>query len=255
MEKLLKGAARGRTCRADRTEGVELLEPVAEQPRIGQPVGPETFYGPFCGRITLNAAAFRYDYDDIQIRSTVGVGLTSVDNAASARVQGGEAALTFNLPGGFSLSGQATYLDAKYRDFCQPISAGDPQAADALCSAGIADRSGNRLNQAPKWSGGVRAGYDGQVGSGSLSANVTYDFSSSVYYTSTANEPLLKSGSWGTLGARIGYTFEDGLEAFVFGKNLTDKRYLGYSARIGPNILYQSFNDPRTYGVGLRYRF
>jgi iron complex outermembrane receptor protein len=201
-------------------------------------------------------AAFYYDYSDMQIRSTVGVGVTRVDNAASAVVQGIEADFDPDLPSGFSFGLHATYLDATYEAFCQPISGGDPQGADPLCAAGIANRSGNRLNQAPEWSGGARIAYETPVGSlGTLNASVTYDFATSIYYVSSANEDIASSGDWGSFGARLGLEFGDGPEVFVFGRNLTDERYLAYSARINAGILYQSFNDPRTYGVGVRYRY
>lgn len=212
--------------------------------------------------VTLNFAAFRYDYNNLQVRSVIGVGLTRIDNAAGARNQGAEASLEVRLSGGLSFGGQVTYLDSKFLNFCQAISAGDPLAADASCTAitptgtvAGAVRDGNRLNLAPKWSGGLHAGYEGQVGGGTLSANITYDFASRTYSLSNANEDIFSSGNWGDLGARLGYTFGNGPEIYIYGKNLTDERHVSFGTRVNAVIGFQTFNDPRTYGVGLRYKF
>lgn len=217
-------------------------------------VGAKTQF--FDRRATLNVAGFWYDYSDIQVRSTIGVGLTRVDNAASATLKGIEASFDLTPLDGLSLGVQATYLHARYGDFCQPISGGDPQAMDPLCSPGLADRSGNRLNLAPTWSGGINAGYETEVGNaGKLSASVTYDFASSVFYVGAANEEELRSGSWGALGARIGFQLRNGPEIFVYGKNLTDERHLAFIGRVAPTSAPEVMNDPRTYGIGISYHF
>jgi iron complex outermembrane receptor protein len=209
----------------------------------------------FDRRAAFNVAAFYYDYTGIQIRSTIGLGLTRVDNAASAAHQGVEASLSAKLPGGFSIGAQATYLHARYREFCQPISGGEPRSSDPLCAPGLADRSGNRLNLAPTWSGGVELTYAAQVGSASISAATAYDFSTSVFYVGAANEPVVSSGSWGKLRARIGFQLRKGPELFVYGRNLTDERFLEFAARVAPASIFEVINEPRTLGVGIGYRF
>jgi iron complex outermembrane receptor protein len=204
----------------------------------------------------VEAAAFHYDYSNIQIRSTVGLGLTNIENAASASIDGVEGSIRVDLPGGFSVGARGTYLDARYDQFCQPISAGDPQGANISCRPGFADRSGNRLNLAPKWSGGLDVGYLGSLSQTlKLKGNATYDFSTSIFYTGAANETELSSGSWGVLGARISLEIEDGPEVFIFGRNLADKRFLSFSARVGPQSIFNVVSDPRTIGVGIGYRF
>jgi iron complex outermembrane receptor protein len=88
-----------------------------------------------------------------------------------------------------------------------------------------------------------------------LKGNATYDFSTSIFYTGAANETELSSGSWGVLGARISLEIEDGPEVFIFGRNLADKRFLSFSARVGPQSIFNVVSDPRTIGVGIGYRF
>ncbi|HEY0685822.1 MAG TPA: TonB-dependent receptor [Steroidobacter sp.] len=211
--------------------------------------------GLFYQRVTFDAAAFHYDYSDIQIRSTIGLGLARVDNAAAAALQGAEVSMSAKLPGGFSISSQATYLHARYRQFCQPISAAEPQGSDALCSPRLADRSGNRLNLAPTWSGGVEIAHQTQLGSGRITATASYGFSTSMFYVGAANEQVASSGCWGRLRARIAFQMRNGPEFFVYGRNLTDDRFLEFAARVGPASMFEVMNEPRTYGVGIGYRF
>ncbi|KSB89111.1 hypothetical protein AS593_04240 [Caulobacter vibrioides] len=206
-------------------------------------------------RVAFDAAAFVYDYSDIQIRSTIGLGLTRVDNAASARLAGVEASLAARLSHGFSLRARGAYLHARYRTFCQAISAGDPQGADPPCGPGRADRSGNRLNLAPRWSGGLGLEYARTLPAGRLSASLSYEVSSSVFYVGAANEPQLSGRAWRMLGGEAGFQVESGPEVFVYGRNLTDEGFLSFAARVAPASAFLVINDPRTYGAGIRYRF
>ena len=206
-------------------------------------------------RVTLNMAGFYYDYSDLQVRSVFSTARIVVNNAASSRIKGAEASLVVEPVDFFSLSGQLTYLDAKYNAFCEAVTAGSPQAADPLCSPGLADRSGNRLNQAPKWSGAVMANLDLPLASDvRLKGNMTYSWESNVFFT-PPNEPIVSSGGWNRLDAKLGLELSDALEVYVYGKNLTDKIYISYSGRGSPLLAQAGLNDPRTYGAGLRYRF
>ena len=206
-------------------------------------------------RVTLNLSAFHYDYRDIQVRSTTGPGLVVVSNAASAKIDGVEATLSARLFDGLTLAGNITYLDTRYGSFCELIQPGAPLFNDPLCSPGLADRSGNRLNQAPEWQGGVSLSYAGDVGdAGRLSANVSYNGVSNAYFT-TPNEPVISTGKVTKVDARIGFEIAGGPEVYVFGKNLTKDYYRDSVLRGSPALAPTHVSDPRTYGVGIRYRF
>lgn len=209
----------------------------------------------FGRRVTLDLAAFHYDYKDIQVRSNIGFGVTAVQNAASAKIDGVEASVTARPINALTIGGNLAYLDARYGDFCQPISAGTPQGADPLCAPNIADRSGNRLNQAPQWSGNVFATVELPTGNfGTLRGTVNYAWQGNVFY-STANIAPISSGGWNALDARLGLSIVNGPELFVYGKNLTNKRYVSWSAQATATILAGSLNEPRIYGVGISHRF
>lgn len=216
-------------------------------------VGAKTQF--FNRRLTFNIAGFYYDYKDIQVRSVVAPGVTLVNNAASATVRGVEAELVVRPARGLTLGGQLTYLDASYNSYCEPISIANPVGNDPLCSAGFADRSDNRLSQAPRWTGGVNANYQVALSADvELRANVSYSFESSVFF-SAVNETAASNQGWDRLDARIGVQLADGPEIYLYGRNLTDERYLGQINRLAPTVVIGSISEPRTYGAGLRYRF
>jgi iron complex outermembrane receptor protein len=208
-------------------------------------------------RITFNTAAFYYDYKDIQLRRLITQLISRIENVGAATVKGFEAELTVVPVTGLTLTGQLTYSKAVYTDFCEGITAGTPQFEDPVCvgtPAPTADRSGNALNQAPRWSGGIGANYSGPVGAGmQLNLNGNYIWESNSYFTAV-NEPQVSTGGWHRLDARAGLEFDNGLEVYAFGRNLTDERHIVMAFRFGGNVS-AVVNEPRTYGVGVRYRF
>lgn len=205
-------------------------------------------------RITLNLAGFFYDYKDMQVRSSAEAGVISVLNAASATAKGVEAEMVVRLTPNLTFSGHVTHAQLTYDKYCEPLAPGSPQADDPLCSVGVADRSGNYLNQAPRWSGGVNVDFTKDVAEGyEFNANLSYSFESKVFFTA-ANEVPGHNG-WHRLDLRAGLTLPNGVEVFAYGRNLTDDRYVAYANRFNPTIVQAAISDPRTYGFGVKYRF
>jgi iron complex outermembrane receptor protein len=208
-------------------------------------------------RVTFNTAAFYYDYTGIQLRQLISSLVSRIANVGAARVTGLEAELIVVPFTGLTLSGQVTYSKAIYTDFCESITAGTPQNNDAQCvgtPAPTADRSGNALNQAPRWSGGVAANYQTPLSDDiTLHLNASFSWESNSFFTA-ANEAQVATGGWQRVDARAGLEFGNGLEAYVFGRNLTDDRHIVMAFRFGANVS-AVVSDPATYGVGLRYRF
>ncbi|WP_084691013.1 TonB-dependent receptor [Sphingomonas sp. SRS2] len=236
-------------------------------PGAGNPVNtfnPETLWAYEAGiksqfldrMITLNLAAFYYDYKDIQLRRTVALGITTVENAGAATVKGGEAELIFRPMAGLTLNAQATYSNAHYTRFCETITAGTPGNGDPLCSVnGLpgADRRGNALNEAPKWSGGVGATYEFALGDNTLKLGANYAWESNSYFSSV-NEVQLSNGGWHRLDARASLALRNGLELYAFGRNLTDERHPTNGFRFG-GIASIAVSDPRVYGAGATFKF
>jgi iron complex outermembrane receptor protein len=208
-------------------------------------------------KVTLNAAAFYYDYKDLQLRRLITSLISRIENAGAASVKGIEADLTINPFQGLTLTGQATYSKGVYTDFCEGITTGTPQNNDAQCAgtpAPTADRSGNQLNQAPRWSGGFSANYETPLSDGvGLKLNASYAFESNSYFTA-ANERQVSTGGWHRLDARAGVELDNGLEVYAFGRNLTNDRHIVMAFRFGAAVS-AVVNDPATYGIGARFKF
>ncbi len=210
-------------------------------------------------RVTFNAAAFYYDYQDLQVRTQIREGQVGISNAASASIKGAEAELQIRPVNNLTLRGHVTYLDAVYDSFCETVTLAAPLLGDPTCippggSAPTgADRAGNRLNNAPKWSGGIGADYTHPFGSSTLNFNVTYLFETSSFFH--AANGIGRNLGWHRLDARIGLRLLNGVEFFAYGRNLTDDRYCAFCLQQSNVVLSQSISDPRTYGVGVGYRF
>jgi iron complex outermembrane recepter protein len=207
-------------------------------------------------RVVLNAAGFWYEYSDLQVRYTPRVGVTAVNNAASATIKGLEVSLVARVIDALTLTVQTTYSDGTYGSFCETVAGGSPLNGDPTCADPLfADRSGNRLNLAPEWSGGISVDYALAVGTaGQLNFNAGYSFETKSYFT-PANEEVVSTGGWDRVDSRIGFELNNGLEIYLYGKNLTDERYPGFALRANPTFMPVVISDPRTYGGGVRYHF
>ena len=199
--------------------------------------------------LRTNLSLFRDKYKDIQIAQGVlsgGTLITAVLNAGRAVNKGVEFESTIVPFTGFSLSGFASYLDAK----CQ-------------VNAGEACRIGRQIAYQPHWKYSINGQYKLPLPD---ETNVTL-FASYSYIgqvnTSDVNAPLvgLKDtfAGYGTLDARIEWNdvFAKGIDLAVFGTNLTNKGYFvgGYSLSTDLGVDAILAGEPRMYGVSMKLRF
>lgn len=206
------------------------------------------------GVLQLNGALFSYDYSDIQVEKVVGFS-TQVQNAAKAKVHGGEISIQYVPLEFLALDANAGYLDAKYGEFFDS----DPYAVGA--AAGVApeeDLSGNRLNKAPEWSGSVGAKLSYVQDSGSeLSLRGEWSYTGSMFYDQF-NHDFAKADSYEVWNAFLTFDLPQfGMTLRGFGKNLTDELYVGgqftASALVGSPYVY--YGAPRMFGAEIQYRF
>lgn len=232
----------------------------------GNTFGPEKLWAYEAGfktdffdrKLTFNAAGFYYKYTNLQVRQVTEPGVNKIINAGAARVTGVEGDVTLRPLPGLTLSAQASYTKAIFTRFCEVINTGTaPQVSDPFCvgtPSPTADRAGNSLPQAPRWSGGANIVYAVPLGdTRELKLSGTYAAETNSYYQPN-NSPLVATAGWYRLDARAELNFARGLSVYAFGRNLTDKRYVtnGFYYR-GSGLV--TLNDPRTYGVGMTARF
>jgi iron complex outermembrane receptor protein len=192
--------------------------------------------------LRFNAAGFYYDYSNLQVFIIDGTGAIPIQrktNAGNARVWGFETELAAHLSPALTLSASGAYLNAQYRDF-----------ADAA-----GDYSGNRLTNAPEFSGAITLAYDHEFeGLGRVSARIDEAYQTRIYF-SPQNDPFYSQKGYALTNARVALTLPGDRWTFaVYGKNIFQQRYL---RDITPLITLDQLNygDPATYGLQIGLQF
>jgi TonB dependent receptor len=215
-------------------------------------------------RIRFNAAAFRSNYTNIQRSAIVpnGSGGTAsvVSNAASARINGLEAELTFIPVKGLLLSGGLGITDVKYRAFpATCVFPGGP-ASGTPC-----DRSGEPFEGVPKTTWNVSGQYSLPVANGDLNFRLDYSHQSrvafqAITYTQTPNlTPFVTQRAYGLLNGRISWSMapDEGLTVAVYARNITKEKYFaGILDFVNGGLGYIEGQPgvPRRYGVEVGYK-
>lgn len=212
--------------------------------------------------VTFNLAAFYYKYQGIQalIGSNdplTGAAITLYINAGDPRTYGMEAELTARLTDRLEVRLGGSYLDTKI-------------VANPRFSADGRVLNGNRLAQAPEFSGNAIIRYTVPLGnSGDLTLQADGRYQTSVF-SGVDNDPSEKIDAYGIANARISWKSADGnygLEAFV--DNVFDKQILQqiFHNTLGsfPTTItataptfdsgFGVWGRPRTWGVRATYSF
>jgi iron complex outermembrane receptor protein len=207
----------------------------------------------------LNVAAFRTDYDDLQVEQRVATPTPHLEirNAASARVYGVEAEFVVRPVDALSFDGNVAYLDTEYEEFDEAIvdfqSVGPPVTFDA---------TGNELSSAPEWSANLGAQLFVPLrGLGELTLRGEYSYQDDVFFTPSNSSTFTEDGySW--FNARVGFESQDShwnVAAWV--KNITDEEVFASLSPGGPEVpgfsaaIFGNVMPPRTYGATIGYRF
>lgn len=238
----------------------------------GASVGSETsmnyeagLKGSISRNVRFDISAYWETFEDFQVQSfrdtdIPGVGTFLIQNAGSLRARGIEANFSALAGAGLTFSGGVAFNDAVYTDFvgapCYP-----GQTAGQGCVAGSVNASGNRLVNAPKWSGNFAVDLDTPVsdslrfvGHGDIAAR------SGVNFSPNGNPNTIQDG-YAVFNASLGIgAAERTWSISVFCRNCTDKRYVtfiennpaGSVGDYGQSFALDSF---RTVGVKFGYDF
>lgn len=195
------------------------------------------------GRVTLNTAAFLYDYKDAQVFSIVssaGFPVSLLNNAPKARIYGAEAELSVRPAGGFSLNAALGLINTEFTSF--PSFTGD--------------FTGNRLARAPSVTTSGSANYERDLGGfAKLSASADVSYQSMVFF-GTENSPLGQQEGYALVGARLGLEFENGISVAMFGRNLFDKYYaINRTPLLDFGLVQVVPGTPRVVGAEVSFRF
>ncbi len=202
----------------------------------------------------LNLAAFTSTQKDAQISQSFPAqvnGQTAlislIVNAAEAKIKGLEADLTLKPFEHLTLGASYSYTDAKYTNVV------DVQTGNQITGRPFPFLAKHRLNLSANYIVPLAD----NVGELSFGANWAY---SSKYSLSVFQDPYGSENGYNQLDLRADWNNvagQEGLSLGVFANNVTKELYkIGgvpiYSVLGTTSLLY---NEPRTWGVQLRYRF
>jgi len=194
-------------------------------------------------RVTLNMAAFYYDYRNQQFINVDPVAATqTLLNIPKSRIYGAEADLTVRAADVFSFHAGLGLLSTK-------IITGSVSGTDV---------AGHKLSNAPSLSFNLGADLtviDGGAGKLSLHPELVYQ---SSQFFEVVNIPRLQQDGYALVGGHIDYETADGRwNASIWAKNLANKQY--FTSRVdllaGWGFDYNHVGTPRTYGITVGMKF
>ena len=224
-------------------------------------------------RVRFNAAAYRLDWDGIQLSFLGANGLTEIRNAGNARIHGAEFDLYVRPAVGFTINAGAAFNNAKLKnDFCTfandsfncaiPGPEGDDNALLA--------ESDTRLPLTARFKGNVRTRYEWPIGPNRAHVQLTTSYEG-------ARRRDLRDVENAIYGNMAGYAQTDASTGLTFGrwktelfvKNLFDKRgEISKSVQCNERVcgdigndtarggkVYTTVTRPRTLGIRLGRTF
>lgn len=207
--------------------------------------------------ITLTAAAFWYDYTDIQVTAYTslpnGAYVSTLNNAAAATVKGFEVAargpLTEHLSFDVGLSALPT---ANYDEYLGASVYIPNAVTGGATSVSPYNASGSRMMRAPKYQANARLTYENVVLSGDFMATVNMSYNDGFYWQAGNLTP---EAAYTTVNAKVSWTDPNGkLTYSVWAENLTDELY-SLNTTSGAPGLSDAFAPPRLVGVGITAHF
>ncbi len=206
-------------------------------------------------RLRFNAAAFYYDYQDVQLfesfTSAGGASIQRLTNGADAEILGLEVEVEFWPTENLQLTADIGWLDDELTNFTV-----DPTQPPTPGVPGPPDANGNKLANSPDLTFAGTAKYIWALDSGELSARVKGFYQSEVFFE-TFNQPFLSEDGYWLLDANITYASEDGAyEVSIWGQNLAEEERVTFGFPFAASGLnFVTANQPRRYGVTFRYNF
>jgi iron complex outermembrane receptor protein len=197
-------------------------------------------------RLRGNAAAFYYNYRDLQVNQFSGV-TNLVTNAANSRITGVEVEIEAQPISALQTDLSFAYLDAIYLNY-YTHNATDPTGPEL-------DLSGNRMPKAPRSTVTLATQYSWPIDVNRLTLRGEVRYQSLVYFDQFDSAEVTQAG-YALFNGRLSYAApNDRWSVAVFGQNLGDKLYRQSMVRVD-NVFgtVAFFGAPRTYGVEFSYR-
>jgi len=200
--------------------------------------------------LRANLATFHYSYDNMQVTARAANNSFVLQNAAKAKIYGGELELTAEPITGLNLRAALAYTHADYDSFPN-AQAFIPRLGGGNTVTSV-NASGNQLIRTPEFtlSLGGRYSFDAFDGKAFLGGSLFH--SSPVYYDFLN---AFRQDSYELVSAEIGWTSpNDDLTFRIFAKNLTNAA-VAQQISPGPLGAYVIYERPREVGASVEIRF
>ncbi|HEV7612470.1 MAG TPA: TonB-dependent receptor [Steroidobacteraceae bacterium] len=203
-------------------------------------------------RLRINAAAFYYDYKNVQVAKYTTTSL--IYNGAKARIYGIDLDTETRIGRNLQVTAGVEWLHARYTDF--PLA---PFSTPVLGGGALlyyASAAGNTLNNAPNITATVRLEYNVPIPVGSLNLTAANSYSSRFYQDP---DNFLRQPAYNLISGSFSWTSSnDRVMVRFFGNNLLNKAVATQLSTLPvPPIGYLAdyASPPRTYGVSMQYKF
>jgi len=217
--------------------------------------------------VRLNASYFIDDFEDAQKLITTlapsGAFITTIENVASATIQGADVEAQLSVNERLTLGGTLGYMKGKYKRYLVQ---------------GVDVGGGYRFFRLPKWSYTAWANYKQPTDFGFVSANLNWRWVSEQSVSAGirgpetrpagiptsalavgAPEALTQEPSFGLLNGRlVAHLDGPNMEISLWGSNLLDKKYHVFRNDLiagGLGYVYGTWGARRAYGVEVSKRF
>ena len=180
------------------------------------------------GRVRANTAVFYNAYQDLQVQSFVRPAVIDISNAGAATIKGAEVEVVAAAGRGVQLAGNVSWLEATYDRYLATVPGG-----------ATFDAAGNRLNNAPEWSGSGSAVYEfatGQTGTASVRGDVSWQ--SRVFFT-PVNDAIERQRAYGLVHLRAGFEPRSRRwEIAVYVRNAGNREYITGTANVPADCVH-----------------
>ena len=211
----------------------------------------------FDRRLRLNAAYFHYEYENLQAQDSV-ANQPIIRNVGESVVNGLELEFLALLGSGWQIDGSMTWLDAEFTDgeLTEPLR---PAPLSQAPGSSVTALDGLSLTRAPDFKGNIGLQFETSIHDGAqVRARVDYAWQSEIFFT-VFNIDAASQDGYGVLNAGLSYSnAADTWTVSAYGKNLADETY--FTNQILTGTVYGaefvgSLAPPRTYGLGVEFRF
>lgn len=215
-------------------------------------------------RLRINGAAFRYDYNDLQLRTVVGPTILTY-NAANSRVYGLDADVNAVISEHVTASAGLEMLHARYTEFPNgPVNVPTPLlAVPAGCTGALnprkggaaliaCDLTGRDMVKAPALSATFGVQYETALAGGDAVFKLQDRYSSRYYF-----EPdnVLQQRPYHWVDASVAWSpYQSAWKLTLWGTNVTDARVFDTAVTAGNSSVYAP-GSPAMYGVTVNVVF